>query len=217
MTTTESPGPVKKTPPLVQLLLGGDWHSHLSTLGDGALAVRQQRLGQQTTRAPLTHLCAVFEVDHAAGFPVNPLTDSPLLNLAPLLLGLDGVRLVLEGEVGEGLGGAVHLRDQPLDGDCLGVALLPGDVPAVVIPCPDLLSIDHLPEAGALLPGHVLAVVPRLVVVLQHVGLLAQRQVLHLHDRSRGGHLVLLLPDCHAIAEELHLVGKVNEYWVVLC
>ena len=134
-----------------------------------------------------TNLRAVPLVDEATGRPVHPLTDRPLLQRAGLHVRLEVGGLVLKGEVGEYLRGAVHLGDHPSDGMNGRFALLPSDIPAVIVTGPDLLSIDDLPEAGAVLLGHVLTLVLGLVVRLQHLNLVTPRQSLHFHDRPRHG------------------------------
>ena len=90
---------------------------------------------------------------------------------------------VLEGEEGE----ILRLTERPGDLQLGGVddwlTFLPGDVLAVVVTRPDLLSVLDLPEAGAVLLGHVLTVVLGLVVLHPLLLDLAPREVLHLHHR----------------------------------
>ena len=62
----------------------------------------------------------------------------------------------------------LHVGDLPLHLDRDGLALLPGDVLAVVVASPHLLVIDDLPDCGAVLLGHVLALIHVLSVNLWH-------------------------------------------------
>ena len=98
----------------------------------------------------------------------------------------------------------LHVGDLPLHLDRDGLALLPGDVLAVVITGPDLLAIDDLPEAGAVLLGHVLALVVNLLVLLRP-GLLAAGGESLVDGRWNGRRHVVGRPVCRAVGEELHL------------
>ena len=111
---------------------------------------------------------------------------------------------VLEGEEGE----ILRLTEGPGDLQLGGVddwlTFLPGDVLTVVVTRPDLLFVLDLPEAGAVLLGHVLTLVYRLVVLLGHHRLLALLQGLVLHDHLEI-QAVLHAPVHRAVGEELHL------------
>ena len=98
----------------------------------------------------------------------------------------------------------LHVGDLPLHLDRDGLALLPGDVLAVVITGPDLLAIDDLPEAGAVLLGHVLALVVNLLVLLR-LGLLDAGGEMLGEGCRLGLHHVVSCPVHGAVGEELHV------------
>ena len=152
----------------------------------------------------LTHLFAVPHVDDPAVGPVDPATDRPRLHRTGLHVGVEVSGLVLKAEVSKEFWSAVHLGDHPLDGLDGWFAFLPGHVPAIVIPSPNLHPVDDLPEAGAVLLGHVVTLVGGLVVVLHYLQLLAPGERLHLHHWLGDLHLMRHFAGC-ALGEELNL------------
>ena len=191
---------VKQTPLLVYLVLGWDRDLDLVTPGHRDL---QNKL-RFSTDTKLKYLGAVVDDNAATGSSRYLVTHWLLLYGAGLILCRQVCRLVLEGQEGKGLWRTVHRRDHPFDSFDCRLALLPGNVPAVVVPCPDLGAIDDLPEACAVLLGDVIALVSCLIVILQNFDLIAPRQSLHFHLGFRNDHRVILLGR-YAFFEEFHL------------
>ena len=95
---------------------------------------------------------------------------------------------------------AVHGGDHEGRIPLRGLAVLPGHVLAVVVPSPDLLSIHDLPDSGAVLLGHVLALEHLLGVNLRLYRLIAGLQ-------SRAGGLGVTFVQFYIV--HLHLALRV--------
>ena len=104
----------------------------------------------------------------------------------------------------------LHAGHHP--GDILGSggALLPADVPAVVVAGPDLDTVDDLPDRGAVLLGHVLTLVQLLRVHLRSYDLFATLESLVGLDRLAFVQYNVLHVH-RAISEQLDLLKRIND------